>query len=289
MRKDLFTQQATFLDYTSKFRTAISEMFDKTVENSQSHLSEMTSKLSAHATSLQTSFIDKAEDYAASFQQMSYDVIDEIQRVASQTNTTPLTLPVNTKDTTDIRSPTAEPSFTPPAEITPITRLAHQPSTTTATIEPDPKPFKAATRWSNVDPAFIQKMESLTPGKSSIKGYSAFSDNQGKSYPGEQQLPPLLYDMVMKRTSVQYAGQSDILVFYNQLMNGVNPYGVFLKKIIDIKIDETLCPDSWEGIEISNHRYLQMASCLYAKLSHQSTSSHWNSSMQGISSTASLK
>jgi hypothetical protein len=103
--------------------------------------------------------------------------------------------------------------------------------------------------------------------KSSIKGYSAFSDNQGKSYPGEQQLPPLLYDMVMKRTSVQYAGQSDILVFYNQLMNGVNPYGLFLKKIIDIKLDETLCPDYWEGIEISNSRYLQMASCLYAKLS----------------------
>jgi hypothetical protein len=243
-------------------------MFDKTIENSQSHLSEMKNKLNDHAASLQALLTTKVVECASSFQQISYDVINKIQRAAPKHNSTPTN--INNKTTVesaaaDIRSPTAEPSHTPPADVNPITRLAHQPSPTAATTVTDPKPFKAASRWSNVDPVFIHKIENLTPSK--YADNNAAPDNQGPPYNGGTQLPPVLYDMDMKRTSVQYAGQSNILVFYNQFMNGVTPYGIFLKKIIDIKVDETLCPDFWEGIEISNNQYLQMASCLYAKLS----------------------
>jgi hypothetical protein len=70
----------------------------------------------------------------------------------------------------------------------------------------------------------------------------------------------------MKRLSVQYTGQRDLLVFYNQLMNGMNPYGCYLKKLVDVKVDETLCPDCWDTIKISDTRYIQMAGCLYQKL-----------------------
>jgi len=43
----------------------------------------------------------------------------------------------------------------------------------------------------------------------------------------EPQLPPLQYDTIMKRASVQFSGQRDTLVFYNQLMNGLSPYGCY--------------------------------------------------------------
>ena len=45
-----------------------------------------------------------------------------------------------------------------------------------------------------------------------------------RGYTNAKELPELQYDSIMKRAHVQFMGNNDILVFYNQLMNGVEHY-----------------------------------------------------------------
>ena len=42
---------------------------------------------------------------------------------------------------------------------------------------------------------------------------------------------------------------------------------MLLTTVADIKLDETICPDSYEGIPITSSRYRLMTACLYQKLS----------------------
>ena len=58
----------------------------------------------------------------------------------------------------------------------------------------------------------------------------------GQQYHQESGIPYLQYDNIMKRTHVQFTGQHDILVFYNQLMNGVAPYGLYLIPVIEFAL-----------------------------------------------------
>ena len=66
-------------------------------------------------------------------------------------------------------------------------------------------------------------------------------------------------------------GQSDILVFYNQLFNITNNYGVFLRKLETLKLNMSICPDEYQGIAISPQRKAQMANCLYLILQNPDT------------------
>ena len=79
-------------------------------------------------------------------------------------------------------------------------------------------------------------------------------------------LPPLLYDYIMKRATIQYAGQEDILVFYNQLKNGVGYYGLYLIEVLEFAVGKSLCPTHVQNIKITDDRYMAMAGCLYQKL-----------------------
>ena len=66
-------------------------------------------------------------------------------------------------------------------------------------------------------------------------------------------------------------GQSDILVFYNQLFNVTNNYGVFLWKLETLKLNMSVCPDEFNGISISAQRKAQMGNCLYLILQNPDT------------------
>ena len=267
LKSDLFTQEATLLEHTTKFRDSISTMFTKTIETAQTHLSEIKNQLTEHANTIQAAFQEKAEEATTQFRQLSSETIAEIQRNVHQpTDPYPTNLKVDTSvhptvNNVDIRSPTAEPSFMSPTDVNPITGLAHQPSTMPKDDANTPS-IKVAARWTNVDPAFVQRLE--TPANLRQPTYPP-NTSWGKAEENTT-IPPLQYDNIMKRLSVQYTGQRDLLVFYHQLMNGLNPYGCYLKKLADVKVDETLCPDYWEHIKISDNRYLQMAGCLYQKL-----------------------
>jgi hypothetical protein len=43
-----------------------------------------------------------------------------------------------------------------------------------------------------------------------------------------QGIPPLNHDPAMKWAKIQFTGLGDIFVFYNQLMNGMEQFGIFL-------------------------------------------------------------
>ena len=81
---------------------------------------------------------------------------------------------------------------------------------------------------------------------------------------GGDGLPWLQFDQLLKRTKVvQYNGQSDIFVFYNQLYNITNNYGLYMRKLQTLKLGMSICPDSYNGINISDTRRAQMANCMY--------------------------
>ncbi len=82
----------------------------------------------------------------------------------------------------------------------------------------------------------------------------------------EPPIPYLQYDNVMKRAQAQFTGEEDILVFYNQLRNGVAHYGLYLIEVPEFALGKSLCPESYQGHPIDDARYKLMAGCLYQKL-----------------------
>ena len=88
---------------------------------------------------------------------------------------------------------------------------------------------------------------------------------------GPDGLPWLQFDNLIKRAKITYMGQSDILVFYNQLFNFTNNYGVFLRKLETLKLNMSVCPDEFNGVSISAQRKAQMGNCLYLILQNPDT------------------
>ena len=84
-------------------------------------------------------------------------------------------------------------------------------------------------------------------------------------------LPPLLYDYIMKKATIQFTGQKDILVFYNQLKHSVGYYGLYLIDVLDFALDKSLCPDVVQSIRVMDDQYKAMACCLYQKLASYDT------------------
>jgi hypothetical protein len=79
-------------------------------------------------------------------------------------------------------------------------------------------------------------------------------------------LPPVNHDQALKRAKIQFSGLGDIFVFYNQLMNAMEQFGIYLLPLPQVKYQHSLCPDSYGGTLIDKHRKQVMAGTLYQKL-----------------------
>lgn len=84
-----------------------------------------------------------------------------------------------------------------------------------------------------------------------------------QSTQGPDGLPWLNFDTLIKRAKVTYTGQDDVIVFYNQLYNICNTYGLFMCKLKEMTLDMSICPDECNKLTISANRKALMASCLY--------------------------
>jgi hypothetical protein len=71
---------------------------------------------------------------------------------------------------------------------------------------------------------------------------------------GMHTLPPVNHDQALKRAKIQFSGLGDIFVFYNQLMNSMEQFGIYLLPLPKVKYQMSLCPDSYGGIPIDMHR-----------------------------------
>jgi hypothetical protein len=79
-------------------------------------------------------------------------------------------------------------------------------------------------------------------------------------------LPWLNHDAALKRAKVQFTGLGDIFIFYNQLLNALDQFGVYLTPLNQIKYQLNLCPTTYNHVPITEQWYQQMASTLYQKL-----------------------
>lgn len=83
--------------------------------------------------------------------------------------------------------------------------------------------------------------------------------------PQKSDIPPLNHDQAIKRATFQFTGLGDIFVFYNQLMNGMEHFGIYLLPLDRVSYQVDLCPQQYQNIPIMAHRRTQMASTLYQK------------------------
>jgi hypothetical protein len=64
-------------------------------------------------------------------------------------------------------------------------------------------------------------------------------------------LPWLNHDAALKHAKVQFTGLGDMFVFYNQLLNALDQFGVFLTPLKQIVYKQNLGPTQYNGIQIS--------------------------------------
>jgi hypothetical protein len=79
-------------------------------------------------------------------------------------------------------------------------------------------------------------------------------------------LPIVNHDQALKRAKIQFTELGDIFVFYNQLMNALEQFGIYLIPLNTVKYQVSLCPTHHNGIPIDTYRQQLMASTLYQKL-----------------------
>jgi hypothetical protein len=79
-------------------------------------------------------------------------------------------------------------------------------------------------------------------------------------------LPPVNHDAAVKRAKIQYTGLGDLFVFYNQLLNGMEQFGIYLSSLDTLRYQESVCPAYYNNQAITPARYKMMASTLYQKL-----------------------
>jgi hypothetical protein len=79
-------------------------------------------------------------------------------------------------------------------------------------------------------------------------------------------LPPVNHDQALKRAKIHFTGLGDIFVFYNQLLNAMEQFGIYLIPLKNVKYQQSLCPTHHHGVEIDPYRHQVMASTLYQKL-----------------------
>jgi hypothetical protein len=79
-------------------------------------------------------------------------------------------------------------------------------------------------------------------------------------------LPPLNHDHALKRAKVHFTGLGDMFVFYNQLLNGMEQFGIFLTPLNQVRYQMNPCPTHYKNIPLSDHRKHSMGNTLYQKL-----------------------
>lgn len=79
-------------------------------------------------------------------------------------------------------------------------------------------------------------------------------------------LPPVNHDQALKHAKVQFTGLGDVFVFYNQLLNAMEQFGIYLLPLTNVKYQLSLCPSAHRGIPVDPYRRTTMASTLYQKL-----------------------
>jgi hypothetical protein len=84
--------------------------------------------------------------------------------------------------------------------------------------------------------------------------------------PHKPEIPTLNHDQAIKRAKIQFTGLGDIFVFYNQLMNGMEQFGIFLIPLNNVSYQIDFCPPHYHNIPITPYQRTQMASTLYQKL-----------------------
>jgi hypothetical protein len=79
-------------------------------------------------------------------------------------------------------------------------------------------------------------------------------------------LPVLNQDAAIKRAKIQYTGLGDMFVFYTQMLNALEQFGIFLVPLNQVKHNTSLCPLYHNNIAITEQRYQSMSKTLYQKL-----------------------
>jgi len=79
-------------------------------------------------------------------------------------------------------------------------------------------------------------------------------------------LPVVNHDQAMKRAKIIFTGLEDMFVFYNQLLNGMEQFGIYLIPLQSVVYRKSLCPEKVNNIPITPWRKQAMASSLYQKL-----------------------
>jgi hypothetical protein len=89
-----------------------------------------------------------------------------------------------------------------------------------------------------------------------------------KEYPSMDQyeLPPVNHDAAIKCAKIQYTSLGDLFVFYNQLLNSMEQFGVYLSPLDTVRYQESVCPAAYNHQPITPRHYRTMASTLYQKL-----------------------
>lgn len=163
-------------------------------------------------------------------------------------------------------------SFTPTNPYRDSTAMGTETDATTdkGASTPTANPDKATTYNADLrDPTISPKrIVPDHPGSVSQQptGYNNNYHNQYGTQYHEPLIPNLQYENIIKRTQVQFTGEQDILVFYNQLRNGVEIYGLYMIEVTEFALGKSLCPESYKGSPIDDSRYRLMAGCLYQKL-----------------------
>jgi hypothetical protein len=79
-------------------------------------------------------------------------------------------------------------------------------------------------------------------------------------------LPPVNHDQALKHVRIHFTGLGDIFVFYNQLMNALEQFGIYLIPLSNVKYQQSLCPRHHRGTPLDSCYRQRMASTLYQKL-----------------------
>ena len=102
---------------------------------------------------------------------------------------------------------------------------------------------------------------------------------------GDQQghgLPPVHHDAAIKRAKIQFTGLGELFVFYNQLLNGMQQFGIYLSPLDNVRYQESVCHAEYNSCPITPHRYRQMASTLYQKLRNPDVIPHEHTAIRHI-------
>jgi len=70
----------------------------------------------------------------------------------------------------------------------------------------------------------------------------------------------------VKRAKIQFTGLGGMFIFYYQLLNSMEQFGIFLLLLNPVKYQVDLCPVKVNGTVITEQRRQLMASSLYQKL-----------------------